>query len=225
MIQLCATHFAAQGPSELVIANRTADRGAHIAQSVGARSMVLAEVPHQMHEFDIVVSCTASTLPIIGLGAAERAMRMRGCKPMCFIDLAVPRDIEPEVGRLQNVRLYTVDDLGAVVLEGHASRRAAVERAEAIIEARVGNFMQWLEARNIVPEIRRMHAKAEQWRLGELERARKMLARGEEPAMVLDALSRALTNKLLHRPTHALNHAGSERHCALIEAIRALYGQ
>lgn len=223
MIQLCATHFAAQGPSELVVANRTADRGARIAQSVGGRAMALADVPHRMHEFDIVVSCTASTLPIIGFGAAQRAMSMRGRKPMFFIDLAVPRDIEPEVGRLENVRLYTVDDLGAVVLEGHASRRAAVERAETIIEARVGNFMKWLQARNIVPEIRRMHAKAEQWRLAELERAHKMLARGDEPARVLDALSRALTNKLLHRPTHALNHAGSEHHCALIETIRALY--
>jgi glutamyl-tRNA reductase len=223
MIDLCATHFAAQGPCELAIANRTADRGARIAQRVGGRSMALSDVPGKMHEFDIVVSCTASTLPIIGLGAVERAMALRGGKPMFFIDLAVPRDIEPEVGRLENVRLYTVDDLGAVVLEGHASRRAAVERAETIIEARVGHFMQWLEARNIVPAIRRMHTRADEWRRAELERAHKMLARGDDPAIVLDVLSQSLTNKLLHGPTHALNHTGGERRCLLVEAIRALY--
>ena len=163
-----------------------------------------------MHEFDIVVSCTASSLPIIGLGAVERAIKARRHRPMFMVDLAVPRDIEPEVGRLDDVFLYTVDDLGAIVREGNASRQAAVAQAEAIIETRVQNFMHWLDARSIVPVIRDLHTQAEALRRAELERARKMLARGDDPAAVLEALSQALTNKLMHGPTHALNRASSE---------------
>ena len=114
-----------------------------------------------MHEFDIIVSCTASTLPIIGLGAVERAVKARRHRPIFMVDLAVPRDIEPEVGKLQDVFLYTVDDLGAIVREGNASRQAAVAQAESIIDTRVQNFMQWLDARSIVPVIRHMHTQAD----------------------------------------------------------------
>ncbi|SIT36500.1 glutamyl tRNA reductase [Paraburkholderia ribeironis] len=223
MIELCATHFAAQQPRELVVANRTAERGSRLAERFNGRAIPLSELPARMHEFDIIVSCTASTLPIIGLGAVERAVRARRHRPIFMVDLAVPRDIEPEAGQLEDVFLYTVDDLGAIVREGNASRQAAVAQAETIIETRVQNFMQWLDTRSIVPVIRHMHTQADVLRRAELERAQKMLARGDDPAAVLDALSQALTNKLIHGPTHALNRASSENRDTLIELMSGFY--
>ena len=223
MIELCATHFAAQQPRELVVANRTAERGARLAGRFNGRAIPLSELPARMHEFDIIVSCTASTLPIIGLGAVERAVKARRHRPIFMVDLAVPRDIEPEVGKLEDVFLYTVDDLGAIVREGNASRQAAVAQAEAIIETRVQNFMQWLDARSIVPVIRHMHTQADALRRAEVERAQKMLARGDDPAAVIEALSQALTNKLIHGPTHALNRASSENRDKLIELMGGFY--
>jgi glutamyl-tRNA reductase len=223
MIELCATHFAAQKPRELVVANRTAERGTRLAERFNGRAIPLADLPARMHEFDIIVSCTASTLPIIGLGAVERAVKARRHRPIFMVDLAVPRDIEPEVGKLEDVFLYTVDDLGAIVREGNASRQAAVAQAETIIETRVQNFMQWLDARSIVPVIRHMHTQADVLRRAEVERAQKMLARGEDPAAVLEALSQALTNKLIHGPTHALNRASSENRDKLIELMGGFY--
>ncbi len=223
MIELCATHFAAQQPRELVVANRTAERGARLAERFNGRAIPLSDLPARMHEFDIIVSCTASTLPIIGLGAVERAVKARRHRPIFMVDLAVPRDIEPEVGKLEDVFLYTVDDLGAIVREGNASRQAAVAQAEAIIETRVQNFMQWLDARSIVPVIRHMHTQADTLRRAEVERAHKMLARGEDPAAVIEALSQALTNKLIHGPTHALNRASSENRDKLIELMGGFY--
>jgi glutamyl-tRNA reductase len=223
MIELCAAHFSAQSPRELVIANRTAERGAKLAERFGGRAMPLSELPTRMHEFDIIVSCTASTLPIIGLGAVERAVKARRHRPIFMVDLAVPRDIEQEVGELKDVFLYTVDDLGAIVREGNASRQAAVAQAEAIIETRVQNFMQWLDSRSVVPIIRHMHTQADALRRAEVERAQKMLARGDDPAAVLDALSQALTNKLIHGPTSALNRTSGTEREQLIDLMRGFY--
>jgi glutamyl-tRNA reductase len=223
MIELCATHFAAQKPRELVVANRTAERGLKLAERFNGHAMPLAELPARLHEFDIVVSCTASTLPIIGLGAVESALRARRRRPIFMVDLAVPRDIEPEVGKLEDVFLYTVDDLGGIVREGNALRQAAVAQAEAIIETRVQNFMQWIDARSVVPVIRDLHAQADQVRRLELERAQKMLARGDDPASVLEALSQSLTNKFLHGPTHALNRASGEHRESLVQLLPDLF--
>ncbi|CAH2802562.1 MAG: Glutamyl-tRNA reductase (EC [uncultured Caballeronia sp.] len=223
MIELCATHFAAQNPRELVVANRTAERGEKLASRFNGRAIPLSELPALMHEFDIIVSCTASTLPILGLGVVERAVRARRHRPIFIVDLAVPRDIEPEVSNLHDVFLYTVDDLGAIVREGNASRQAAVAQAETIIETRVQNFMQWLDARSIVPVIRHMHTQADLLRRAEVERARKMLARGDDPAAVLEALSQSLTNKLIHGPMHALNRASSEERSQLIDLMSGFY--
>ncbi|MEX3605465.1 MAG: glutamyl-tRNA reductase [Burkholderia sp.] len=223
MIELCATHFAAQGPRELVIANRTAERSAKLAEHFSGRAMPLADLPARMHEFDIIVSCTASTLPIIGLGAVERAVKARRHRPIFMVDLAVPRDIEQEVGKLKDVFLYTVDDLGAIVREGNASRQAAVAQAETIIETRVQNFMQWLNTRSVVPIIRHMHIQADALRRAEVERAQKMLARGDDPAAVLDVLSQVLTNKLIHGPTSALNCASGTVRDQLIDLMRGFY--
>jgi glutamyl-tRNA reductase len=223
MIELCATHFAAQNPRELVVANRTAERGSKLADRFNGRAMPLADLPSRLHEFDIVVSCTASTLPIIGLGAVESAIKARRHRPIFMVDLAVPRDIEPEVGQLEDVFLYTVDDLGSIVREGNAMRQAAVAQAEAIIETRVANFMQWLDARSVVPVIRQLHGHADAMRVAELDRAQKMLARGEDPSAVLEALSVALTNKFMHGPTNALNRAAGDKREQLVELLPDMF--
>ena len=211
MIELTATHFAAQHPKRIAIANRTLDRGEKLAQRFNAETIRLAELPETLERFDIVVSCTASTLPIIGLGMVERATRARKRRPIFMVDLAVPRDIEQEVAQLDDVFLYTVDDLGSLVQAGHESRRAAVAQAEAIIETRVDSFMQWLAARQAVPAIRQLHARGEALKAAELERARKMLARGDDPAAVLEALAHGLTSKFLHGPTTLLQRGHDER--------------
>jgi glutamyl-tRNA reductase len=207
MIDLAATHFAARQPRSIVIANRTLERGEKLASRFGGEAMRLADLPARLAEFDIVVSCTASTLPLIGLGAVERALKARRHRPMFMVDLAVPRDIEPEVKALEDVYLYTVDDLAQVVQQGHANRQAAVAQAEVIIDAGVQSFMHWLDQRGTVPLIRQLNAQADEWRAAELARARKLLARGEDVDAVLEALSRGLTQKLLHGAMAEL-HAG-----------------
>jgi glutamyl-tRNA reductase len=207
MIELAATHFAAKNPKAMAIANRSLDRGEKLASRFGAEVMRLAELPERLHEFDVVVSSTASTLPIIGLGAVERALKARKHRPMFMVDLAVPRDIEPEVKGLSDVYLYTVDDLAAVVQTGQANRQAAVAQAEVIIDAGVQSFMHWMDQRGSVPLIQRLNSQTDEWRATEITRARKLLAKGEDVEAVLEALSKGLTQKLLHGALAEL-HAG-----------------
>lgn len=198
MIDLCATHFAAKTPKSITIANRTLSRGEELASKFGAEVMRLADLPDRLHEFDAVVSCTASSLPIIGLGSVERALKRRRRRPMFMVDLAVPRDIEVEVKELEDIYLYTVDDLAGVVQTAQANRQAAVAQAEAIVDAGVQSFLHWLEQRNTVPLIQQLNAQTDEWRATEITRARKLLAKGEDIEAVLEALSRGLTQKMLH---------------------------
>ncbi|RYZ00936.1 MAG: glutamyl-tRNA reductase [Comamonadaceae bacterium] len=207
MIDLAATHFAARQPKSIVIANRTLERGEKLAGRFGGEAMRLADLPARLAEFDIVVSCTSSTLPLIGLGAVERALKQRKHRPMFMVDLAVPRDIEPEVKALEDIYLYTVDDLAQVVKQGQASREAAVAQAEVIIDAGVQSFMHWLDQRGAVPLIQQLHAQTDEWRATELARARRLLQKGENVDAVLEALSRGLTQKMLHGALAEL-HAG-----------------
>ena len=198
MIELCATHFAAKTPKSMVVANRTLERGERLAVQLKAEVMRLADLPDRLHEFDAVISCTASTLPLIGLGAVERALKKRRNLPMFMVDLAVPRDIEPEVKSLRDVYLYTVDDLSQVVQTGQASRQAAVAEAEVIIDAGVQSFVNWLDQRSDVPLIQQLNQQAETWRAGELQKAHKLLAKGESVESVLDSMSKNLAHKMLH---------------------------
>ena len=207
MIELVATHFAAREPRAMAVANRTLERGEKLASRFGAQAMRLADLPSRLHEFDVVISCTASSLPIIGLGAVERALRARKHRPMFMVDLAVPRDIEPEVKALRDVYLYTVDDLASVVQTGQANRVAAVAQAEVIIDAGVQSFMLWIDQRSCVPLIQRLKAQTDEWRALEVGRARKLLSKGEDADAVLEALSRSLTQKMLHGALAEL-HAG-----------------
>jgi glutamyl-tRNA reductase len=207
MIELAATHFSARRPKSITVANRTLERAQSLATRLHGQPMPLAELPAHLARFDVVVSCTASSLPIIGLGMVERAVRARRHRPMVVVDLAVPRDVEPEVSRLDDVYVYTIDDLGRMVQVGVESRQAAVAQAEAIIESRVRDFEAWLAGRAAVPLIRHMREHAEEMRLREIERARRLLARGDPPEAVLEQLSQALTNKFLHAPISVLNEA------------------
>jgi glutamyl-tRNA reductase len=225
MIELTATHFAAQSPKSITVANRTVERAQGLASRFMGNSMCLADLPADLHKFDIVVSCTASTLPILGKGLLERAIKARKRRPIFMVDLAVPRDIEPEVGRLDDVYLYTIDDLAETVREGMDARRGAVEQAEAIIETRVQGFMHWLGARDSVPLIRRLREQAESARRVELERAVKALEQGKNPREIIEHLSQSLTNKLMHNPTAALSQsaaAGRDDVSALVQSLYKL---
>ena len=222
MIELCATHFAALNPRHMAVANRTLERAELLASRFVAKTLKLSELPDKIADYDVIVSCTASSLPILGLGMVERAARARRHRPMVMIDLAVPRDIETEVGRLNDVYLYSVDDLGRMVQSGTDARKAAVVQAEAIIETRVQNFMHWMQTREIVPVIIDFQQAADQIRQGELERARRMLARGDAPEVVLEQLAHGLTQKYMHGPLAALNRSESDERQQLLELLPRL---
>jgi len=181
MIELCATHFCARQPKQVTVANRTVERGRVLADRFGGHAIRLDELADTLGQYDIVVSCTASPLPIIGLGMVERAIKARRHRPMFMVDLAVPRDIESEVGELDDVFLYTVDDLAQVVASGIESRQAAVIQAEAIIDTQVDSFLHWMESRDTVPLIRSLRDAAERNRRHELDHAMKRLAAGDSP--------------------------------------------
>jgi glutamyl-tRNA reductase len=222
MIELVATHFAARQPQSMAVANRTLERGERLAARFGAQALRLSDLPQRLHEFDAVVSCTASTLPIIGLGAVERALKARRRRPMFMVDLAVPRDIEPEVAQLDDAYLYTVDDLSALVQTAGEKRQAAVAQAEAIIDAGVQSFAHWLDQRAAVPLIQALNRQSEDWRETELARARRLLARGEPAEQVLEALARGLAGKMLHgtlAELHAAEGAERERLAATVSRL------
>jgi glutamyl-tRNA reductase len=223
MIELCATHFAAQHPRRLTFANRTLERAQALADRFLGRAITLNDLPAQLASHDIVVSSTASTLPIIGKGLMERALAARKHRPMLMFDLAVPRDIEEEVGQLDDVFLYGVDDLGKVAREGMDVRSNAVAQAEVIIENQVTDFMHWLGNRELVPTIRALRDAAERARRHEVKRALRRLDKGEDPQVVMEQLSRALMAKLTHGPTHALSHAREDERDELAELLTRLY--
>ena len=228
MIELCADHFAAQRPKSMVVANRTLERGTDLAnkitaQGVNAKAILLQDLPAHFADFDIVITSTASQLPIVGLGMVERAVKARKHRPIFMVDLAVPRDIEPEVAQLDDVFLYTVDDLALVVNDGMENRQAAALDAETIVEARVEHFMQWLRKRDAVPTIKALRDNMDAMRKTELEKAIKLIQKGENPEKALEMMSQALTNKFLHAPSHALNLAQGDEHEKLEQMLRQLY--
>ncbi|CAD5374159.1 glutamyl tRNA reductase [Rubrivivax sp. A210] len=223
MIELAATHFAARSPKSIALANRTLERGERLATRFGGEAMRLSDMPNRLHEFDAVISCTASTLPIIGLGAVERALKARRRRPIFMVDLAVPRDIEPEVAGLGDVYLYTVDDLSALVQTASEKRQAAVEQAEAIIDAGVQSFAHWLDQRGAVPLIQALRQQADDWGAAELVRARKLLARGEPVEQVLEAMARGLTGKMLHGTMAELNAADGDERQHLADTVSRLF--
>lgn len=207
MIELCAAHFAAQKPASLTIANRTLERGQALAKTIKANAIKLADLPERIADFDVIVSCTASALPIIGLGMMQRAVSLRRHRPIFIVDLAVPRDVEAEVESLDDVYVYSVDDLGKVVSQGIESRKAAITQAETIIGLRVKDFADWLKIRESVPSIQSLRDRANYLRDFELNRALRHLHHGDSPEEVLEMLAYGLTNKLVHDPTILLRNA------------------
>ena len=180
-------------------------------------------MPERLAEADIIISSTASQLPILGKGAVESALKSRKHRPMFMVDIAVPRDIEPEVGDLSDVYLYTVDDLHEVIEEGRQSREEAAEQAQDIIENQVEHYMGWLRSLEAVDTIRSYREQAEQLRDEAMQNARRQLAAGHDPEMVMTELARVLTQKLLHQPTVQMNRAAFEGREELLEAVRELF--
>jgi glutamyl-tRNA reductase len=216
-------HLAARSPKSLTIANRSLARGAALAAHFKADAIGLTEAMARLAEFDVVVSCTASPLPVIGLGAVERAVKARKRRPVLMVDLAVPRDIEPEVAALADVYLYSLDDLAQLVQAGSDKRHAAVGQAETIIESGVQDFLRWLGTRETVPLIQALQTQAETWRAAELQRARKLLAKGDDIEAVLEALSRGLTQKMLHGPMAGLQATEGDERAALTDTLSRLF--
>ncbi|WP_373700449.1 glutamyl-tRNA reductase [Neisseria dentiae] len=224
MIELVATYFAAKTPRLITVANRTLPRAQELCEKLGvnAEPRLLAELPEILHEYDVVVSSTASQLPIVGKGMVERALKQRHHMPVFMLDLAVPRDIEAEVEDLNDIYLYTVDDIANIVQTGQQARQKAAAEAEMMVEQKVAEFVEWQRSRQSVPLIRALRDEGERARRQVLENAMKQLAKGTAPEEVLERLSVQLTNKLLHSPTRTLNKAGSQNQ-NLVDAVAQIY--
>ena len=223
MIELNAVHFAARTPKHITVANRTLERAQVLARRINGHAITLNELPEQLALHDIIVTCTASPLPILGKGMVERALKQRKHRPLFIVDLAVPRDVEPEVAELDDVFLYTVDDLAEVVRDGQDARQGAVKEAEVIIDSGVANFIHWMESREVVPTIRALRDNAERHRRHEMEKALRLLSKGEDAAKVLESLSNSLTNKFLHAPTHTLNQVQANERDAFLDMVHRIY--
>jgi glutamyl-tRNA reductase len=222
-IELTARHLHEQGIGEIIIANRTYDRAHTLAAQFQGFAISLSELPRHLAKADIVVSSTASQLPILGKGSVESAIKARKHKPMFMVDLAVPRDIEPEVAQLRDVYLYTVDDLRNTIEEGLKSRQEAAQQAEEIIDTEVEHFLAWLRAQGATATIRDFRGHAEKLRDDALSEALGSLKRGRPPEDALHLLAHALTNKLIHVPSTQIRQAGIDERHDLIAAARELF--
>ncbi|WP_022947577.1 glutamyl-tRNA reductase [Methylohalobius crimeensis] len=222
-VELTAQHLHQQGIGRIIVANRTFDKAHTLASQFGGYAIALRELSAHLHEADIVVSSTASQLPILGKGAVERAIKQRRHKPMFMVDLAVPRDIEPELDRLEDVYLFTVDDLKGIVEENRRARREAALQAEEIIAMEVEHFLAWLRSQGATDTIRSLRSQADQLREEALARARRALRQGASPEEALALLAHTLTNKLLHNSCAQLRQAGIHERHDLVAAARELF--
>ncbi|MCC5795700.1 MAG: glutamyl-tRNA reductase [Methylophaga sp.] len=222
-IELVARHLFDNGIKRIIIANRTLERAHALAMQVNGYAISLGEMPAHLAEADIVLSSTASQLPILGKGMVERALKQRKRRPIFMVDIAVPRDIEPEVSQLEDIYLYCVDDLHDIIEENLQSRRDAAKQAEEIIDNQVDHFLAWVRTQDAVPVIRAIRETAQQQSIELLSKAQKQLEQGLAPEQVLSELSRSLTNKLLHEPSRQLRQSGFEDNPELIAAARRLF--
>jgi glutamyl-tRNA reductase len=222
-VELAARHLVDQNVQRLLVANRTLAHAQTLASRFGGYALPLDELERHLAEADIVISATASREPVLGRDAVGRALRSRRHRPMLLLDLAVPRDIEPEAGDFDDVYLYTVDDLDRVIEEGLRSRREAAEQAEAIIDLQVEHYLAWWRASGRHDTLRRLRGQAEQERDALLGRAREMLAQGRSPQAALEFLAATLTNKLLHAPSANLRSAAMRGDLDLLRAAERLF--
>jgi glutamyl-tRNA reductase len=223
MIDLAAAHFAAKHPKSITVANRTLERGEQLAARFGANAITLNELPERLAQFDLIVTSTASSLPILGKGLLERAIKSRRHAPMFIVDLAVPRDVEPEAAELDDLFLYSVDDLANIVKDNLQIRVDALAQAEAMIAEQAQGFLRWLDGRSVIPTLTALQSHHEGLRAAEVERARKLLAGGAAPEQVIEQLARGLTNKFLHGPAQALTRAGEVERAQLLAMLHHIY--
>lgn len=222
-IELAARHLFDNGIKRLIIANRTVERAHNLATQVDGYAISLSELPAHLAEADIVISSTASQLPILGKGAVERALKQRKRKPIFMVDIAVPRDIEAEVGQLEDIYLYCVDDLKEIIEENLQSRRDAALQAEEIIDSQVDHFLAWLRTQDAVPIIRAIRDNAEEISKDSLVKALKQLDQGISAEQAMAEMARSLTNKLLHEPSRQLRQSGFDEDGQLLESARRLF--
>ncbi len=222
-IELAARHLHGSNIKHMIIANRSVDKGQALAEQFDAEAIALPQIPEYLHRADIVISSTASPLPILGKGAVEKALKTRKHKPMFMCDIAVPRDVEPEVDQLDDVFLYTVDDLQEIIQENIESRQEAAEQAREIIENQVEDFLRWERALDSVDVIRDIRSSTEELSREVLEKAQAQLAQGKSPQEALNFLARTLTNKFLHQPSATIRQVGEEGRTDLLNMIRQLF--
>jgi len=222
-IQLAARHLVGNGIGDMLIANRTVQRATGLAEEVNGRALALADIPTVLPEADIIISSTASPLPILGKGAVENALRARRYRPMLIVDIAVPRDVEPQVGEIDGVFLYTVDDLSEVIDENRQSRREAADQAEEIVRDQVDVFMRRIRALGANDTIRAYRAAVGDIQQAALEKCQRQLLAGGDPEAVLQQLAHSLTNKLMHTPTARLREAAEQGNDDLIDAAQTLF--
>lgn len=220
-IELSCRHLYAQGVRNIIVANRTLERAERLHAEFGVEAISLHELPLRLAEADMVFSSTASTLPILGKGAFESALRQRKNSPMLVVDLAIPRDVEAEVGDLKHVYLYTVDDLQQVVDENIAVRHEAAKEAEKIVENQSSVFMDWFTNLQSLPTIRQLRNHTSSITDSELSHARRRLQAGDDPAVVLELFAHAVSQKFMHQPTETLRQKNDD---ALLDAAKALFG-
>ncbi len=222
-IELVAKHLVEQGVQNVLIANRTLANAAQLAERTGGHAILLSDLPNHLAEADIVISSTASQLPILGKGAVESAMAVRRGNPMFIVDIAVPRDVEPEVESVDGVYLYTVDDLKDVIDEGMRQRHEAANAAEQIVHEGVGQFEHQVRTRASAGAITDLRDSVASIKDAELRKALSQLQAGVAPEQVLQRFAHSLTNKLLHQPTTQLRQAGVEQNEELVTTVRALF--
>ncbi len=222
-IELVVQHLKQAGVEDIVVANRTLTHALELKQKYGVKEVLLSDIPEHLEHVDIVVSSTASQLPILGKGAVERALKARKHRPIFMVDLAVPRDIEPEVSDLADVYLYSVDDLKEVIDTNVKSRQNAAAEAEQIIEQGLTEFKNKERSLYAVSSLRAFREKAEAIRDTELDKALKSLEKGESAEAVITQLARLLTNKLIHSPSVQMKKASAEGKEELVELAQTLF--
>lgn len=223
-IELVARHLTEQNVSQITVANRTLARAQAVAEPLGADVLTLAQIPHHLHEADIVISSTASQLPILGKGLVERALRERRHKPIFLVDLAVPRDIEGEVADLNDAYLYTVDDLQQIVQQNLESRQHAAREADKIISEYAQQYVHWQQAQASVDVIKTFRQKSEAQKEKLQLKALNQIAEGKPPEQVIIELANKLTNSLMHAPTKALKHAAQHQDKMRLRVLREALG-
>ncbi|TNC88047.1 MAG: glutamyl-tRNA reductase [Thalassolituus sp.] len=222
-IELVARHLCQAGVEHLTLANRTLARAQTLAQEFHAEAVLLEDIPVVLPDADIVISSTASPLPILGKGMVEKALKKRRHKPIFMVDIAVPRDIEAEVGELSDVYLYSVDDLRDIIEENVRSREDAAQQAEELIEAGVEHYMRELKALDAVSTLTDVRSYVETLRDEQLEKALKQIQNGGDPEKVLRTFAHTFGNKMLHKPMTALRRAGAEGRREVLDWSRELF--